>query len=571
MFRIRRIHDAAPPISRSAISEVQRLLREQFPLAPQDDADNLAERLHNPFLKRFRTVLYVAVDGSDRVLGFAILLHEPDAQFAFLDYIATIEEMRGRGIGSAIYDQVREEVRASGALGLFFECLPDEPHKCRDAAVLKQNAARLKFYERYGARPIVNTAYETPVPLGGSDCLPYLVYDDLDLRRTPGATYLQAVIRAVLERKYQFLCPPDYVDTVVNSVKDDPAQLREYRYRPKDVRAAPLRDIVLVVNRGHSMHHIRERGYVEAPVRVKAILRAIQTLDCFQTVSAKECDSSYITAVHDPEYVNYLEAACKSVPVNSSVYPYVFPIRNPARPPRDLAMRAGYYCIDTFTPINSLVLPAAKGAVDCSVTAAEAVLHGAPLAYALVRPPGHHAEGRVFGGFCYFNNAAIAAQIFSRHGKVAILDIDYHHGNGQQEIFYDRSDVLTISIHGDPEFAYPYFTGFADEQGTGAGTGYNVNLPQEEVIDGARYRIALDLALDKIRAFGPQFLVIALGLDTAKGDPTGTWTLAPHDFQLNGERIRDLQLPTLVIQEGGYRVRTMGTNARHFFYGLARD
>ena len=150
-----------------------------------------------------------------------------------------------------------------------------------------------------------------------------------------------------------------------------------------------------------------------------------------------------------------------------SIYPYVFPTRNPARPPNDETVLAGYYCIDTFTPLNQNAYLAARSAVDCALTAAEKVLEGTDLAYALVRPPGHHAETRTFGGFCYFNNGAIAANLLSRYGRVAILDIDYHHGNGQQEIFYNRADVLTVSIHGHPSFAYPYFSGFRDETGIG--------------------------------------------------------------------------------------------------------
>ncbi len=204
-----------------------------------------------------------------------------------------------------------------------------------------------------------------------------------------------------------------------------------------------------------------------------------------------------------------------------------------------------------------------------ALTAAAELSHGRPLSYALVRPPGHHAEARAFGGFCYFNNAAIAAQYLVPQGKVAILDIDYHHGNGQQEIFYRRSDVLTVSIHGHPNFAYPYFSGFADERGTDAGLGFNLNLPLGESIDGPQYRTTLEKALTAVRRFEPVFLIVALGLDTAKGDPTGSWQLKAKDFELNGRQIGALELPTLVIQEGGYYTRTLGTNARHFFQGLA--
>lgn len=229
---------------------------------------------------------------------------------------------------------------------------------------------------------------------------------------------------------------------------------------------------------------------------------------------------------------------------------------------------AGYYCIDTFTPINRNAYPAARRGVDATLTAANAILDGERLAYALVRPPGHHAEHKSFGGFCYFCNAAVAANYFSKIGTVAILDIDYHHGNGQQDIFYRRNDVFTISIHGDPDFAYPYFTGFADERGEGEGEGYNLNYPLPEAQDGKQFRKTLAKALAVIREFAPKFLVVCLGLDPAKGDPTGTWSLVANDFKENGRLIGGLNLPTLVVQEGGYRTRTLGINAKNFFQGL---
>jgi acetoin utilization deacetylase AcuC-like enzyme len=305
-------------------------------------------------------------------------------------------------------------------------------------------------------------------------------------------------------------------------------------------------------------------------VRVKAILSQLEPSGLVHRIPVKEYPLRHIMAVHESEYVLYLKRACEGVPAGQSVYPYVFPVRNHAHPPKDLSLRAGYYCIDTFTPLNANAFLAARRAVDCALTAADELLTGRRLAYALVRPPGHHAEGRAFGGFCYFNNAAIAAHHLSRFGKVAMLDVDYHHGNGQQDIFYERPDVLTISIHGNPEIAYPYFTGFANERGGGTGFGYNLNIPLPESQDGTQYRKALERACKEIAKFAPAFLVVPLGLDPAKGDPTGSWNLVAKDFEANGLMIGQLQLPTLVVQEGGYRTRTLGTNARHFFNGLVR-
>jgi acetoin utilization deacetylase AcuC-like enzyme len=218
--------------------------------------------------------------------------------------------------------------------------------------------------------------------------------------------------------------------------------------------------------------------------------------------------------------------------------------------------------------LNKNAFLAARGAVDCALTAADCIVEGERMAYALVRPPGHHAERRSYGGFCYFNNAAVAANHLSRIGRVAILDIDYHHGNGQQDIFYERSDALTVSIHGHPIFAYPYFSGFEDETGRAEGEGFNLNITLAERSDGARHRKALTRALERVVQFDPSFLVVALGFDTAKGDPTGSWSLSYDDFERNGALIGALNVPTLIVQEGGYQSRSLGPCATHFFRGL---
>lgn len=573
MFRIRRIHDDSLPIDHHVIGQVQTILRERFAGVDAEDIDQLPARLLHPLKYRFRSLLFVADDQQGRVQGFAMVFHDQELGFLYLDFLATQKDLPGSGVGGALYERVREEATALGAVGVFFECLPDDPAACSDPAYAKQNAARLRFYERYGARPIAGTQYELPLREGQKD-MPHLCYDDVEHREPLRRDRARKIVRAILSRRYGGVVTPQYIDTVVASFTEDPVRLRPPRYvrNQKEAAGAPalrrVPPVLLLVNADHDIHHVRDRGYVEAPVRIRAILREIEPSGLFHQIRPRKFPRRHILAVHDRGYVEYFERVCRSLPEGRSVYPYVFPLRNQTRPPHDLAVRAGYYCIDTFTPLDRNALKAALGAVDCAMTGADALLHGDRLAYALVRPPGHHAEREVFGGFCYFNNAAIAAHYLSAHARVAILDVDYHHGNGQQVIFYGRSDVFTVSIHGHPRFAYPYFSGFAEEIGEGEGAGYNLNLPLPETIDTARYHRTLDRALRRIREYDPAFVVVALGLDPAKGDPTGTWRLLPADFHENGRRIGALRKPTLVVQEGGYRTRTLGANARAFFTGL---
>ena len=575
MLRIRRVYDDVLPVNKEILVQVKDILRSRFSGVREEEIESIGEKLRNPFKQRFRTLLFVAETLRGKVKAFAMVLLEPELGFVFLDWIATLKNNTGGGLGDALYDRVRREALALKAGGIFFECLPDDIKDCPDRTLLKENQARLRFYERYGARPIVNTKYEMPVNPEDT-CMPYLVFDGLENQKPPRKSFVKKVVRAILERKYPDLCPAEYVENVLDSINDDPVKLRNFRYiKPETIKMevgkGSPEQIALIVNDRHTIHHVHERGYVESPVRVRSILAELQKSGIFVQLKARPFPDKHIHAVHDADFINYLKRASADVPEGKSLYPYIFPIRNKTKPPKEPSVLAGYYCIDTFTPINRNAYPAARQGVDCTLTAAREILDGRRIAYALIRPPGHHAEKRAFGGFCYFNNNAIAAQYLCTFGKVAILDIDYHHGNGQQDIFLSRSDVLTVSIHGHPSFAYPYFSGFEEERGEGDGEGFNHNFPLPEKIDGDRYRKVLSKALNRIGEFNPQFLVVALGLDTAKGDPTGSWSLSSLDFKKNGRLIGAMGLPTVVVQEGGYRNRTLGKNADAFFRGLAES
>jgi len=573
MFRIRKITNPNLEGNKQLVEKIKEIILQQFAALRPEQIEEISKQMLNPVSKKYQTSLIIADDFRGNIRGFAIMMFMSDLKFCYLDFLSVTPGRPTSGVGGSIYERIREEAASLGTIGIFFECLPDDPALCRDQSVIKQNQKRLAFYERYGAYPIINTAYETPVK-DSDDCPPYLVYDDLGTHRPLRAEEMKKIFKAILLRKYSDLCPPDYIEMVINSVKEDPVKLREARYvkifkaEENDQRKSGDIKIRLFVNGKHHIHHVKEIGYVESPVRVKTIFREISKLGVISEEKVREYPDRFIYDIHDRAYVKYFRTVCSGLEPGRSVYPYVFPIRNTARPPKELSVRAGYYCIDTFTPLNMNAYLAARWGVNCSLTAADSILEGHRIAYVLTRPPGHHAERTVFGGFCYFNNAAIAANYLSKYGKVAILDIDYHHGNGQQQIFYNRDDVLTVSIHGHPSFAYPYFSGFAEEKGEGPGYGYNHNFPLKQEINGEEYRKTLSRALETVKKFKPVFLIVAFGLDTAKGDPTGTWLLGANDFSLNGRTIAGLKLPTLFIQEGGYRNKYLGINARSFFKGF---
>jgi len=573
MIRILKISNPYLEANFSKIDKVKEILREQFPYVKEKKINHLEELLTDPLKYKYQASLFVTEDLNESVKAFALLLYMPDLHFCFLDYLAVSPDKSSSGIGEAFYERIREEADSLGAIGLFYECLPDDPALCDDQETLLQNRKRLAFYEHLGGRPIVNTLYESRVK-PSDDCPPYLVFDGLGKTDSLSRRKARAIVKAILERKYPDYCDEKYNRKVLRSIIDDPVKLRPPRYTRKrharlsGTNLADNKKIFLVVNDKHIIHHIRERGYVESPVRVKSILKEIEKSGLFRKGQVKEFPDKNILEVHDRIYFNYFKKVCNEIPKGDSVYPYVFPIRHSTRTPKNLSVSAGYFCFDTFTPLNHEAFLAARWGVNCTLSAAAEILSGARSAYALTRPPGHHTEIAAFGGFCYFNNCAIAANYLSKRGKVAILDIDYHHGNGAQQIFFGRKDVLTISIHGHPSFAYPYFSGFKEENGIDDGIGFNHNFPLPEKITWERYEKTLNRALKLINDFNPDYLVIALGLDTAKGDPTGTWDFIYEDFLRVGRLIGAVRLPTLVVQEGGFKNQSLGSNAKAFFMGL---
>jgi len=572
MIRIRRVYSTALSSDRDQIAQVKEIFRRSFS-AVAGYADKIPDMLDRPFHYGYRSILLVSLGANHKVSGFSLVLHFPEIHSSLLDFIAADPAIKGGGLGSALYEATRETVRQLGSRGIYLEALPDDPAAVQDLGILKENRRRLKLYEHYGVYPIADTAYESPI---GDSPAPFLLFDGLGPGRPLARVECRAAVRLILERKYSDLVGPKYVNKVVRSITDDPVRLREPRYVKTEVHpqiqdGRLFRAMALVSSTVHRIHHVRERGYVERPARVEALREVLLATAHFASVEPRPHGGKLLREVHDPDFVHYLKTVCEGLAPSRPVYPYVFPLRRPDRKPQELAVRAGYYCIDTFTPLDRNAYRAARAAVDVALSAAEEVLAGRPVAYAVCRPPGHHAGRRVFGGFCYFNSAAVAAQRISQDGRVAVLDIDFHHGNGTQDIFWTRADVLTVSIHGHPNFAYPYFSGFADELGEGFGRGMNRNFPLPENAGPERYLQTLDRALELVERFKPLALIVALGYDTMSGDPTGSFGLRTQALEAVGRRLASPGYPLLIVQEGGYSLRNLRRGSAALFRGVARE
>jgi len=318
----------------------------------------------------------------------------------------------------------------------------------------------------------------------------------------------------------------------------------------------------------------------EVPERAEAIAAALAADPAFTAAEVREHGRAPVERVHDPALVGWLEGAwaeCRELSPRREVIPdtVLHPglagrEREPGDPVWSPLARVGYWCFDTMTPIVEGTYPAARAAVDVALSAADAVLAGERAAYALCRPPGHHAGRSVIGGFCYLNSAAVtaAAMLDAAGAPVAVLDVDFHHGNGTQQIFYDVAEVCYVSLHGDPDRAFPYFTGRPGEAGQGRGTGATANFVLAEGCGDEEYLAVLDTALDVIGSSGAGALVVSLGLDTYRLDPICDLALTTDGYQRVGRQVERLGLPTVVIQEGGYYLPDLGINARAWLRGF---
>ena len=310
----------------------------------------------------------------------------------------------------------------------------------------------------------------------------------------------------------------------------------------------------------------------EKPARVDALLGAVRALGG-PVVQAPDAGIDPILRVHPARYLTFLQtihSRWTRIPgASAEVIPNIHPANRTDGYPLSAVGQAGFHQTDTSCPISAETWGAAYASAQTAIHGADIVHQGERAVYALCRPPGHHAFAELAGGFCYLNNSAIAAQRLTDAGRrVAILDVDLHHGNGTQGIFYDRPDVLTVSLHANPERYYPFFWGYPEERGAGAGLGANLNLCLERGTGDEGFMAALDKGMQAVADFGADTLVLALGLDAFEGDPFAGLAVTTPGFGRIGRAVAAIGLPTLIVQEGGYLCPELGQNLQAVLRGF---
>ncbi len=306
------------------------------------------------------------------------------------------------------------------------------------------------------------------------------------------------------------------------------------------------------------------RESTEQPERANRLLKGLDQA-AIPVTPPRDFGTAPIEAVHSGRYLEFLKTAhqlWQELPDPSEeVISNIHPLQNAAQYPESIIGRAGWHMADTACPIGKHTWEAACGSANTALTATQLVLEGQHMSYALCRPPGHHAYADMAGGFCFLNNAAIAAQYArATYARVAILDVDVHHGNGTQGIFYERDDVLTVSIHADPQNFYPFYWGHANEKGAGVGTGFNRNIALPMLSGDEVFLEAIEEAKQTVLEFNPGILIIALGLDASETDPLRGLSVTTEGFNKIGKSIAEFGLPTVFVQEGGYLSDILSAN-----------
>ena len=344
--------------------------------------------------------------------------------------------------------------------------------------------------------------------------------------------------------------------------------------------------MLTIYNDQHALHQGKVemfRGELvpcfEVPDRVDHVKHELERRGLGPLQVPDDFDEALLAKVHAPRYLDFIAhaweewVALDAANASRDALPSYWPTRGMRTDvlPQSFPARLGLFSFDAGTPLTAGSWEAARHGAACAWTAAQRVIGGRRSAFALTRPPGHHAGADFFGGYCFVNNAAVAAEALRGAGveRVAVLDVDYHHGNGTQAIFYGRSDVLFASIHGDPRTEYPFYLGHADETGEGEGAGFNLNLPLPAGTGSPAWFEALEVACRRIERHRADALVVSLGLDTFAGDPISKFSLATEDYSRLGARLKQLGLPTAFILEGGYAAAELGVNAANVLEGFA--
>ncbi len=340
--------------------------------------------------------------------------------------------------------------------------------------------------------------------------------------------------------------------------------------------------MLTVYSPDHIKHHPKGELYAgefvtpfEMPRRMDIILGRLAETGLDEVVAPEDHGMAPLRRIHENDFLEFLETCWDqwvAAGYSHEVVPSVWPARRMQqhRRPEDIDGKVGYYSLAAETAICSGTWEAARASANVALTARKAIAEGCDSAFALCRPPGHHAAADLYGGYCFLNNAAIAAQAFLDDGaqRVAILDVDFHHGNGTQDIFFQRDDVLFLSLHGDPRQAFPSFLGYEDETGAGRGEGFNGNFPLPPGTNYGEWGRALEIACQRIADYGPDAVVISLGVDTFKEDPISFFKLESDDYRRYGSLLAGLNKPTLFVMEGGYAVEAIGLNTVNVLQGF---
>ena len=340
-----------------------------------------------------------------------------------------------------------------------------------------------------------------------------------------------------------------------------------------------MKTVYTQTHRLHHGNHEFSNGLLvpcfEMPRRAELVLERVKAQGLGEVIPPDDYGLEPILRVHAPNLVRFLQTAWDqwaALGRTHDALPMAWPVRgmNQSREPDQIDAKLGFFSLDAGSPIQAGTWQAVYGSAQVALTGAKLVSSGANAAFALCRPPGHHAASDYIGGYCYLNNAAIAAQALRDAGatRVAVLDVDYHHGNGTQTIFYDRADVLVINLHADPMVEYPFYLGHADERGIGAGEGFNLNYPMPHGTGFDAWFEALEDACKRLQQYAPDVIVVSLGVDTYKDDPISQFKLDSPDYLRIGERIARLKKPALFVMEGGYAIEPIGVNAVNVLEGF---